>query len=43
MEFFEKENQLIEMQRIQQRTMYDLEMIKEVGYLQRDRKLLAPL
>ena len=31
MEFFEKNNQLIELQRIQQRTLYDLEMLKEVG------------
>ncbi|MEI8365973.1 MAG: excinuclease ABC subunit UvrB [Parachlamydiaceae bacterium] len=31
MDFFEKNNQLIELQRIQQRTMYDLEMLKEVG------------
>lgn len=31
MAFFEKENRLIELQRIQQRTMYDLEMLKEVG------------
>lgn len=31
MAFFEKENQLVELQRIQQRTMYDLEMLKEVG------------
>ncbi len=31
MEFFEKENKLIELQRIQERTMYDLEMLKEVG------------
>ena len=30
--FFEKENKLIERQRIQERTMYDLEMIKEVGF-----------
>lgn len=30
--FFEKENKLIEAQRIYQRTMYDLEMIKEVGF-----------
>ena len=29
---FEKENKLVEMQRIQQRTRYDLEMIKEVGF-----------
>lgn len=32
MELFEKNNQLLERQRIQQRTMYDLEMIKEVGF-----------
>lgn len=32
MEFFEKENQLVELQRIHQRTNYDLEMIKEVGF-----------
>lgn len=32
MAFFEKENQLVELQRIQQRTRYDLEMIKEVGF-----------
>lgn len=31
MAFYEKENRLIEQQRIQQRTQYDLEMIKEVG------------
>jgi excinuclease ABC subunit B len=30
--FFEKENQLVEMQRLQQRTIYDLEMIKEIGF-----------
>lgn len=29
--FFEKENRYIEMQRIQERTMHDLEMIREVG------------
>ena len=28
---YEKEKRLVELQRIQQRTMYDLEMIKEVG------------
>lgn len=28
----QKENKLLEAQRIQQRTMYDLEMIKEIGY-----------
>jgi excinuclease ABC subunit B len=31
MAYYEKENKLVELQRIQQRTMYDLEMIKEVG------------
>ena len=31
-EFFRKENLLIEDQRIDQRTKYDLEMIKEIGY-----------
>ena len=30
--FFEKENKLIEKQRIKERTIYDLEMIKEMGY-----------
>lgn len=30
--YFEDENKLIELQRIQQRTMYDLEMIREVGF-----------
>ena len=30
--FYEKENRLIERQRILERTNYDLEMIKEVGY-----------
>ncbi len=30
--FFEANNKLIEMQRIQQRTMYDIEMIREVGF-----------
>ena len=32
--YFEKQNLLIEAQRIEQRTMFDLEMIKEVGYCQ---------
>lgn len=31
-DFFEKENKLIERQRIQERTMHDLEMIKEIGF-----------
>jgi excinuclease ABC subunit B len=30
--FFEKENRLIEAQRLEQRTMFDLEMIGELGY-----------
>lgn len=30
--FFEQENLLVEKQRIEQRTKYDLEMIKEIGY-----------
>ena len=29
---FEKENRLIELQRIQERTKYDLEMIREIGF-----------
>ena len=32
--YFESKNLLIEAQRIEQRTMFDLEMIKEVGYCQ---------
>ena len=32
--FFESQNLLIEAQRIEQRTMFDLEMIKEIGYCQ---------
>jgi len=31
-EFFQKNNMLIEAQRIEERTMYDLEMIMELGY-----------
>lgn len=31
-EYFEKENRLVEEQRIDQRTRYDLEMIKEIGF-----------
>ena len=30
--FFERENKLIEAQRIKQRTMYDIEMMQELGY-----------
>lgn len=32
--FFEKEKKYIEAQRIRQRTMYDMEMLKEIGYCQ---------
>lgn len=32
MEYYEKEKRYVELQRIQQRTQYDLEMIKEVGF-----------
>jgi len=32
MKFFEKENKLIEKQRIKERTTYDMEMIKEMGF-----------
>jgi len=31
-EYFEKENKLVEAQRIHQRTMYDVEMLQELGY-----------
>lgn len=30
--YFEKEKKFIEMQRIKERTLYDIEMIKEIGY-----------
>ncbi len=30
--FYEKENRLVEMQRIQQRTTYDLEMMNQIGF-----------
>ncbi|MGC9316621.1 MAG: excinuclease ABC subunit UvrB [Armatimonadota bacterium] len=32
LEFFHREDMLLEAQRLEQRTMYDLEMIREVGY-----------
>ncbi|HEX7433621.1 MAG TPA: excinuclease ABC subunit UvrB [Anaerolineaceae bacterium] len=32
LKFFRKENKLLEAQRLEQRTRYDLEMLKEVGY-----------
>ena len=31
-EYFEQENKLVEAQRIHQRTMYDIEMMRELGY-----------
>ncbi len=40
-EFFVGQMKLIEAQRIEQRTRYDLEMMTEIGYLQRHRELLA--
>lgn len=33
-QFFKKENMLIEAQRIEQRTMYDVEMLQEIGFCQ---------
>lgn len=33
--FFEGEGKLIEAQRIKQRTMYDIEMMQELGYCSR--------
>jgi len=33
----EKQGKHIEAQRLYQRTMFDLEMMKEIGYLPRDR------
>ena len=36
------ENKLLEMQRLEQRTLYDLEMLHRDGLLQRHRELLAP-
>lgn len=32
LKYFEKENKLIEKQRIKERTLYDIEMIKEIGF-----------
>jgi excinuclease ABC subunit B len=32
LKYFERENKLLEMQRIEQRTNYDLEMLQEMGY-----------
>ena len=31
-EYFQQNNKLIEAQRIEQRTHYDMEMLREVGY-----------
>ena len=38
---FEKENKLLEAQRIEQRTRFDLEMLREVGYCSGIEKLLT--
>ena len=32
LQFFERENKLVEAQRLEQRTMYDLEMLEEMGF-----------
>jgi excinuclease ABC subunit B len=32
LDFFHKENRLVELQRLEQKTMFDLEMIQELGY-----------
>jgi excinuclease ABC subunit B len=32
LDYFHKENRLVELQRLEQRTMFDLEMIQELGY-----------
>ena len=42
LELFRDENRLLEAQRLEQRTMYDLELLAEMGILPRDRELLAP-
>ena len=39
---FEKEGKLLEAQRLRMRTQYDLEMMAELGLLQRHRELLGP-
>ena len=39
LKYFESENKLLEAQRIEQRTNYDIEMLEENGILQRHRKL----
>ena len=39
----EAEGRMVEAQRIHQRTRFDLEMIKSMGLLPRDRELLAAL
>ena len=38
----EREGRLLEAQRLEQRTLFDLEMLREVGLLPRHRELLAP-
>ena len=39
--FFENEKRYVEMQRIQQRTMYDLEMIRESVFARASRTIRA--
>ena len=41
LKFFEKSEKLLEKQRLKERTMYDLEMLKNVGLLLGHRELLA--
>ena len=41
MEFFQQHDKLVEAQRIEQRTRFDLEMLNETGLLQGHRELFA--
>ena len=43
LEVLKAANKLVEAQRLEQRTRFDLEMIKELGFLQRHRELLSLL
>ena len=38
-EYFKSQNKLIEAQRIEERTNFDIEMMKETGFCSRNRKL----
>ena len=40
-EMFKEQGKLLEAERIQQRTMYDIEMLKELGYCSGHRKLFT--